>query len=84
MHGVQVDEPIIDDVPAGHIAHEVPWTKYVPAAQENCVALAVGNAVGNAEGVAVGVIVGSNVGAAVGNAEGVAVGVIVEIGRAHV
>ena len=78
MHGAQVDEPVLDDVPAGHTAHEVPETRYIPAAQEYCVGRAEGAAVvGDLEGVPVGVFVGSNVGAAVGNAEGVAVGVIV-------
>ena len=73
-----MDEPVLDDVPAGHTAHEVPGTRYIPAAQEYCVGRAEGAAVvGDLEGVAVGVFVGSNVGAAVGNAEGVAVGVFV-------
>jgi ABC-type amino acid transport substrate-binding protein len=78
VHGVQNDEPILDDVPAGHTAHEVPGTRYIPAAQEYCVGRAEGAAVvGDLEGVAVGVFVGSNVGAAVGDTEGVAVGVFV-------
>ena len=73
VHGVQVDEPIVDDVPAGQTAHEAPGAKNIPAAQEYCVGLAVGAAVGDTEGVAVG----SNVGAAVGDTEGVAVGILV-------
>ena len=86
---MQVDEPIVDVVPAGHTAHEVLETRYIPAAQEYCMGpaegaavgntegVAVGDNVGNTEGVAVGVFVGGNVGAAVGDLEGVAVGVFV-------
>ena len=77
VHGVQVDEPIVDDVPAGQTAHEAPGAKNIPAAQEYCVGLAVGAAVGDTEGVAVGILVGSNVGAAVGDTEGVTVGILV-------
>ena len=47
---MQVDEPILDDVPAGQTAHEVPCTRNIPAGHD------VG--VGDSEDVFDGVFVG--------------------------
>ena len=57
-----MDEPLVDDVPAGQTAHEAPGTRNVPAAQEYRPGAAEG-AVVNADP---GGDVGTTVGAAVG------------------
>ena len=71
---MQVDEPITDEVPAGHGEHEEdPMAMYIPAGQERCVGAAV---VGVFVGTVVGVVVGALVSVFVGELVGVIVGAV--------
>ena len=74
-----MEEPILDDVPAGQAAHGAPSIRNIPAAQDGTEGVAVGFTVSAAVGIFVGDTDSDTVGVFVGDTEGVTVGVFVGV-----